>query len=221
LKYSAAIDLSGKAAGFALAETDSGKILISEDKAMRGRSSAGLSSWILSLLKEQDVKIADVNRWTVGSGPGSFTGMRLVAALVTGITMHQHDAKSRCVPTAVALAGAVNTEKGDTIATLFDGRNKEVLLFELENQNGELVPTGVTEVLNQESAEDLFPRKNYNKIIALESDSVNIENVLSSKIFANIQWMETPAFEKLVECEYKEFDNDLTDLVYIRPAVFS
>jgi tRNA A37 threonylcarbamoyladenosine modification protein TsaB len=221
LKYSAAIDLSGKAAGFALAETDSGKILTSTHKPMRGRSSSGLSSWILGVLEEHGVNITDIDRWTVGSGPGSFTGMRLVAALVIGITMDQNDIKTRCVPTAVALGGAIDTAEGDKIATVFDGRNKEILLFELVKQNGELVPTGKTKVLNQESAGEFFVRNKYEKIVALNYDSVNIESVLNNEIFSDIQWVETLAFEKLVECKYKEFDNNLTDLVYIRPAVFS
>ena len=52
MKYSAAIDLSGKFAGFALAETVSDRILLSEHKAMQGRSSSSLSTWMLGLMAE-------------------------------------------------------------------------------------------------------------------------------------------------------------------------
>ena len=221
MKYSAAIDLSGKFAGFALAETASGKILLSEYKAMQGRSSSTLSDWMLELMSKHDVTPAQIDRWTVGSGPGSFTGMRLVAALVTGMTMGRDDVKSRCVPSALALGNADELNEGDKIATVFDGRNKEILLFELLKQDGELIPSGKTEVLNHEQAKDFFTENTYGKIVALDYDKVNIEAVLPSDEFAKIEWFENLAIDKLIKCKYKDFDNDLTALVYIRPAVFS
>lgn len=221
MKYSAAIDLSGKFAGFALAETESGKILLSDYKAMQGRSSSTLSDWILDLMEKFEVKPEKINRWTVGSGPGSFTGMRLVAALITGMTMERDDVKTRCVPSALALADADNLAEGDKIATIFDGRNKEILLFELVKQADELVPSGKTQVLNQEQAQGFFAKNSYRQIAALDYDSVNIQAVMPPDEFAKIHWMEHLAFEKLIKCKYKDFDNDLTALVYIRPAVFS
>ena len=221
MKYSAAIDLSGKFAGFALAETVSGKILLSAHKAMQGRSSSGLSDWILELMSKFEVTPKQIDKWTVGSGPGSFTGMRLVAALITGMTMERDNVKTRCVPGAVALGGAVEVTEGEKVVTVFDGRNKEILLFELLKQNGELAPSGKTKVLNHEEARKFFAESPYQHIVALDYDSINIEAVLPPEEFTKIHWVKHLAFEKLIECKYKDFDNDLTDLVYIRPAVFS
>ena len=113
MKYSAAIDLSGKFAGFALAETASAKILLSEHKAMQGRGSSGLSTWILELMSKFELVPGQIDKWTVGSGPGSFTGMRLVAALITGMTMGRDDVKTRCVPGAVALGSTVKVAEGE------------------------------------------------------------------------------------------------------------
>lgn len=221
MKYSAAIDLSGKFAGFALAETASGKILLSEHKAMQGRSSSTLSNWMLELMSKYDVIPTQIDRWTVGSGPGSFTGMRLVAALITGMTMGRDDVETRCVPSALALGNANELNEGDKVLTIFDGRNKEILLFELLKQNGELIPSGKTKVLNHEQAKEFFTENTYTQIAALDYDTVNIEAVLPPEVFAKIDWAEHLAFEKLIKCKYKDFDNDLTALVYIRPAVFS
>jgi tRNA A37 threonylcarbamoyladenosine modification protein TsaB len=221
LKYSAAIDLSGKFAGFALAETVSGKILLSEHKAMQGRSSSTLCDWILKLMAGFEVTPAQIDKWTVGSGPGSFTGMRLVAALITGMTIGRNDVKARCVPSAIALANAEELNEGDKAATVFDGRNKEILLFELIKKDGELIPSGKTKVLNQKQAKEFFLENSYSQIAALDYETTNIEAVIPSEAFAKINWSEHLAFEKLIECKYKDFDNDLTALVYIRPAVFS
>ena len=221
MKYSAAIDLSGKFAGFALAESLSGKILLSEHKAMQGRSSSTLSNWMLELMSKFEITPAQIDKWTVGSGPGSFTGMRLVAALITGMTMGRNDVKTRCVPSALALANADNLNEGDKVATIFDGRNKEILLFELMKQAGELIPSGKTKVLNQEQAQEFFAKNSYPQIVALDYDSSNIKAVMPPGKSAEIDWIEHLSFEKLIECRYKDFDNDLTALVYIRPAVFS
>ena len=221
MKYSAAIDLSGKFAAFALAETASGKTLLSKHKAMQGRSSSTLSDWILGLMSEHGVTPDQIDRWTVGGGPGSFTGMRLVAALVTGMTMGRDEVKSRCVPSALALGNTDKLNDGDKIATVFDGRNKEILLFELLKQDGELIPSGKNKVLNHEQAEEFFTENTYAQIAALDYDKVNIEAVLPPEKFAQIKWFENLAVDKLIECKYKDFDNDLTALVYIRPAVFS
>lgn len=221
MKYSAAIDLSGKFAGFALAETDSMRILLSEHKAMHGRSSSGLSGWILGLMAEFNVTPAEIDRWTVGGGPGSFTGMRLAAALVLGMTLGRDDVKTRCVPGAIALGCADEAAEGEKVATIFDGRNKEILLFELVKQAGELVPSGKTEVLNREQAQEFFGGGSYSQTAALAYDSENIKMVLPPDDFAKIHWAENLSTEKLITCRYKDFDNDLTALAYIRPAVFS
>lgn len=221
LKYSAAIDLSGKFASFALVEADSGKLLLSEHKAMHGRSSSGLSTWILELIAKLDISPKDIKTWTVGSGPGSFTGMRLVAALITGMSLGQKDVETRCVPSAIALVDELKFAEGDKVATLFDGRNKEILLFELIKEAGEMRPSGKTEVLNQEQAKTFFAENNYQELIALDYDVANMELVLPSEVLAKIHWAKNLALEKLINCKYKDFDNDLTDLVYIRPAVFS
>jgi len=221
LKYSAAIDLSGKFAGFALGETASGKTLLSEHTAMQGRSSSTLSNWILGLMAKFNVTPKQIDKWSVGSGPGSFTGMRLVAALITGMTMGRDDVKTRCVPSALALGNVDELAEGDKVAALFDGRNKEILLFELIKQAGELIPSGKTEVLNQEQAKDFFAENYYPQIAALDYDSGNLKAVMPPEEFAKINWFEHLDFKKLIACKYKDFDNDLTALIYIRPAVFS
>ena len=220
-KYSAAIDLSGKYVGFALAETASGKVLVSEQKKMHGRSSSSLSTWMLELLSNININIAEIGEWTVASGPGSFTGMRLAAALVTGISLGRDNIKTRCVPGAVALGSCVECSENEKIITLFDGRNREILLFELIKKDGEMVPSGMTKVLNSEQAKEFFSANQYQYIVAPKPDSVNIELVLTEEISSKVQYSENMPLEKIIASKYKKFDNDLTDLVYIRPAVFS
>ena len=129
--FAAALDLSGREAGFAL--LDGTKILLSATRPMRGRDSAQLAAWAASELDKAGIGLNSVAKWSVGSGPGSFTGMRLAAALVNGWTFGKTGIETRCVPTAVALAAnLVAPAEGSRIGALFDGRNHELILFEME-----------------------------------------------------------------------------------------
>jgi len=221
LKYSAAIDLSGNEAAFAVACKEFGEIVVNAARPMTGRSSASLTPWVLELIKSKEIQLDDIVEWTVGSGPGSFTGMRLAAALVAGIIFDVKNVKSRCVPTAVALASVLQTSSGDSIAAVFDGRNSEILIFELVNQAGIIVPAGSNDVLSACDADAFFNDRKFNHLVALEKDRAAIEKVLDGFSIEQFSFMEHVPAEKLISAQCAEWDNDLTDLVYIRPAVFT
>ena len=124
---SAAVDLAGRTAGFALMRGE--ELLLARTRPMRGRDSAGLAPWIAEELKAFGLTVNDVARWSVGSGPGSFTGMRLAAALVAGWTFGKTGVETRCIPTATAYAVRASAAEGEKIGCLFDGRNHELIYF--------------------------------------------------------------------------------------------
>ena len=212
----AAVDLSGKSAGFALCRD--GEILRNSTRPMKGRDSAEFAPWVEAELAAAGCKLEDVTHWTVGSGPGSFTGMRLAAALVAGWTFGKA-VQSRCIPTAIALAAKVESADGDKIGTLFDGRNRELIYFELKNCNGKLIPTGETAVLNQEQAAQFFDGKEI-KLAAQQLEMPALELLLAADVYRKVQGVESLDIAALITADSKEYDQDLTDLVYIRPAVF-
>ena len=140
-RYAAAIDLSGRSAGFALMKDQ--ELLCAASRPMRGRDSAGLADFVAQQLAANGVELAEVSDWTVGSGPGSFTGLRLAAALVTGWTFGKEGVRTRCVPTAVALAARL-LQQGELVAlpteTVYgiaaDARNGEAVkkIFEAKGR---------------------------------------------------------------------------------------
>lgn len=212
--YHAALDLSGSEAVFALQRLGGGAIVCEASKPMRGRTASGMAPWIMDLLAARGAGIDSVERWTVSSGPGSFTGMRLAAAFVAGLSAGKK-VETRCVPTAVALAYGLEGLNGEKTAVLFDGRNQEILVYPLALSDGEWIPHGEPAVLNREQAAEYFRADSFDYFIAHENELEAVRGIAGflPVIPRRIQ----PA--GLLNARYVPWNNDLTALVYIRPAV--
>ncbi len=216
-----AIDLSGKSAAFAVMDP-AGRLVIDAVRPMRGREAAHLAGWILEELESHDLNLEKITHWTVGSGPGSFTGMRLAAALVTGWSFQRPERHTRCVPSASIPAAECRTPEGAKIGVCFDGRNSEMLLFEMISRNGEPIPTGFTAVWDRETArKELNRSERFDLLCAPGDDLEALQRLLGEETAARICPCKRFSASSLLRATIPEFDNDLTRLVYIRPAVFT
>ena len=199
--------------GFALFDGD--RELVKTSCPMHGRDAAALPEFVEAQLTQLDLKLSDVKRWTVGSGPGSFTFLRVVAALAAGWKFADPEMDFRCVPGALALAGAT----GETACgVLYDGRNKEILYFGAVKRNGAWESSGETAVLNREQAAGFFADRPQEKLVCFECEKSAIEAILPGNCSVTAV---VPELAALAGNTATAFDNDLDDLVYIRPAVFS
>lgn len=159
-------------------------------------------------------KLIDVCNWTFGCGPGSFTFLRVVAALGAGWAAGNPQIRFRCIPGALALAAKLELADGERGMILYDGRNKELLAFGVKNCGGKLLPTGEELILNAENAQQYF-RENPAKCAAFAAD----EAVLSALLDGVVPLMVVdPDLTALVKAD-GEFDNDADKMCYIRPAV--
>ncbi len=217
-----AIDLSGKSAAFALADP-TGALVIDAIRPMRGREAAHLAGWILNELAAVHRELPEITHWTVGAGPGSFTGMRLAAALVTGWSFQRPELHTRCVPSAlIPAAEEGDVPEGAHIGVCFDGRNAEMLLFEMIFRNGEPVPTGFTAVWDRKTAgKELNQPGRFDRLCAPGDDLAALRQLLGEETAARIRPCERFSAGALLRATAPDFDNDLTRLVYIRPAVFT
>ncbi len=215
--YSAALDLSGNEAVFALQRTADGVVICAASRPMRGRTASAMAPWIIELLHEHGAGLNEITHWTVGSGPGSFTGMRLAAAFVAGLTAENPDVKTRCVPTAIALAYGENYREGEKIGTIFDGRNHEILVYGLIFAEGELKPCGEPAVLDAAQAEGYFKANCSDRYIAYEYELEAIDKIIKLPVISRTGLNAAG----LLNAKYAPWNNDLTELVYIRPAVHS
>ncbi len=95
------IETSGSICGVALMEDD--KILFSENITEPNMHDKMLASIVRKAMKQLDDNYNELDSVAVSSGPGSFTGLRIGAALAKGLTF-ETDTKLIAVPTIDAIA---------------------------------------------------------------------------------------------------------------------
>ena len=219
--FQAAIDLSGNAARICIADA-AGRVLRNGILPMKRRESAHLAEFAAGEIANCGGTLSDIKFWSVGIGPGSFTGMRLAAALVAGLTHGDSTVKTRGVPTAIAISMAAgkNLQENSKTAVLFDGRNHEVLVYCVKRING--LDEGISEgeVLNAEQAEKFFAENEFDVICGQAGEGEAIKALLPEKTAEELKLVEDFDLSSLLRSS-KEFDNNLRDLIYIRPAVFT
>lgn len=124
--FSAAIDTSSVIAGFVVADA-AGTVRVAMQSSCTGRDSAGLLAELLAHLQGAGLGLPDIGRWTVGMGPGSFTGIRIAGALVKGIC-NGTGAACRGLPSSLAMAAMAAPASGDRVHVLHDGRRGDALV---------------------------------------------------------------------------------------------
>lgn len=129
-RYEAALDTAGAIGGFALRALDAAGQ--GTGAALRldlelDRKSVDLLPRLLAFLDAQGVSVGQIDRWTVGMGPGSFTGIRVGAALVLGLTAGR-DVPVRGLPSGMALLRQATPQPGQAVAVLNDGRRQQVIV---------------------------------------------------------------------------------------------
>ena len=150
----AGFDYSWSEASFALAD-ENGTVIFDEFIQLPPRNASGLPSWMEECLKKHGAVFNDITEWSVGIGPGSFTGLRLASSFVMGLAFRRENVRCRGVSTASALAATAGLEVQRVLA-LFDGRRDELLAFGLGNRNGSYEPDSFHAVLGKDSLNALF-----------------------------------------------------------------
>lgn len=201
----AVLDFSGPGAVFSVKKDDTK--LFEVYRLMQRRDAALLASFMQDTLNMHGLGFNDITHWTVGAGPGSFTGMRIASALVQGL-VYSKNILSRTVPSAEAVAVSAGTDRNACV--IFDGRNREIILLNLSD--------GQNAILNQAQAQDYFRQNKFESIAAMKYDSNAIGAIVPPEVFAEIKWAEKLDTDTFFDSE-KDFDNDLTKLIYIRPSV--
>lgn len=218
--FSAALDFSGLEAAFAVADKEKDKVLFEKYKEIRGRDSSILLPWLNETLSENGIELGDISEWTVGNGPGSFTGLRIAAALVSGIEFGKSNIKARGMSIALGIAASIVLEDNEECAVLFDGRNNEIILCEVKKTKGDYLDSGVSEIHSADS----FKSRNTDKfkaLCALEKDRDVLRKLTTDKIFERIIFVPHIPVSKLIFNDQSNWSKKIEDLNYIRPATLA
>jgi tRNA threonylcarbamoyl adenosine modification protein YeaZ len=130
--------------GASLAIARAGELLLAAALPGRQREAdRDLAPWLQRGLAQAGVEVTAVQRWTVGVGPGSFSGIRSGIALVRGICAVT-GAAYRGVPSSVALALQLAEQvTGDAvIGVLHDARCGQVILSRYRWSGGQVQGLG-------------------------------------------------------------------------------
>ncbi len=216
--YRAALDPALNCA--ALAVLDDSGVLLRAEVPMAGREGARLPLFVAEELGRLGLTLDDIALWSIGSGPGSFTGLRLAAALAAGWCFARPGVKSRGVPSAFALAAGLPgpVEPGATVGCLYDGRNRELLYYQVRRNADGWESTGVTAVLNREAAAEFFRSRPLETLAVYAGETAAVLPLLPEGVTPGV--VSQPRTEVLALDPAPEYDNDLTRLIYIRPAVY-
>jgi tRNA threonylcarbamoyladenosine biosynthesis protein TsaB len=147
--YAAALDTSARQAALALQAAGAAAPCATLQLEALGHRSAGLLPALLAALADHQLTLHDIRAWTVGTGPGSFTGVRLGAALVLGLAAAT-GAAYRGLPTSLALASAAPPPPGQVVTALHDGRRDELLYTHYRATPGGLLAEGPAGLLHRD-----------------------------------------------------------------------
>ena len=164
---------------FALFDDD--KLLRQSELEMHPRDASLVPEFAEKELAACGTTLENVTRWSFGCGPGSFTFLRVVAALGAGWAAGNDKLRFRCVPGALALAAALDIAEGEKAGVIYDGRNKELLCFGVKKVDGELIPTGEELILNGPAAQEYFSA-NPIRLAAFASEEAVLNKLLEGKI---------------------------------------
>ena len=112
-----AIDLSGPFASFAVADKEK-NVLLAESFVLQNRNNTLFFKAFFSSLADSKIEIAKIDKWIVGTGPGSFTGLRIASAFVSGI-IYGTDKIALGIPSAFPISLDVQSTVGEEIGVLF------------------------------------------------------------------------------------------------------
>ncbi len=210
-KLSCALDLSGPFASFAVA--GGGKILLSESFVLQNRNNVAFFKSFFSALSEAKIEVSEIDKWIVGTGPGSFTGLRIASSFVSGI-IYDTDKIALGLSSVFPIALGIDSSFGENVGILFPCSKDTLYLCSLAlNKNGSWGMQKNPECI---AKKDLLSIKTCSKFVSLSA--LGEENSLMQFIDDGtpISFLNRFPIEKML-CDFDGYYTDIKDLLYLRP----
>jgi len=134
-----------------------GEVIASKEQDSAGSSHEKyLHPFIEDVLQEANLNVNDLDAIAIGSGPGSFTGLRIGVAAAKGMCFAL-DIPLLSVPTMELLARQVTSE-ADKIVAIVDARRMEVYTTVYSSDYHEITPTHA-KILEEDAYEEIASEK--------------------------------------------------------------
>lgn len=215
MPLSAGFDFSSSAASFAVVDDAKG-ILFDQAIPMPGRDASSLPGKMSGLLAEHNLCFEEIGSWSVGAGPGSFTGLRIAAAFVEGLAFRR-PVRTRGVSSAAGLAHTL-FEADAPVLVLYDGRKSELFGCGLQVSGGFFEEDGFHTII-RDPAELAQAAKGYPHLAALSADREAIRKICPDWI-PLISFADAIFAAALAVWKPDDFSRDIRHPTYLRPAVF-
>lgn len=207
-----ALDFSWGEAAFAMMQGDT--LLVRENLLFSGHDASRLPDWIAQAA-EKGGGIGSIQEWTVGAGPGSFSGLRIASAYVMGLAYGKENIKVRGASTACAMAATAfsNGTAPEEVLVLFDGKRSEIIGYGVTLTPDGYRQNGFKEIFR--NGEELHAAAENRAVCALEKDSAALASFqISATYIPSIH------ADELIRLQPGDFSNPPTALEYLRAAVF-
>ncbi|WP_417885185.1 tRNA (adenosine(37)-N6)-threonylcarbamoyltransferase complex dimerization subunit type 1 TsaB [Zunongwangia sp.] len=191
-----------------------GKLIAVKEDNSKGYSHAEkLHLFIQDILKENQLKVEDLDAIAVSKGPGSYTGLRIGVSAAKGLCFAA-DIPLISIPTLTALAKQIQPEQGDLIISMLDARRMEVYAAIFDANWKQLDKTKAV-VLTENSFKEYLD--NYNKVTFIGNGVAKFSEICDA---SNTEFIiETLPSSKemiaLAEAKYKI--SDIEDVAYFEP----
>ena len=206
-----ALDLSGPFASFAVEEDR--KILFSESIILQNRNNGAFFTVFFSKLSEFKVEISEIDKWIVGTGPGSFTGLRIASSFVAG-AVYGTNKSALGISSAFPIALGINSSFGEEVGIIFPCAKETVYLCSLVlDRKGLWVMQKEPAYL---SKRDLCKKKTYSQFVLLcaPGDENGFKQSIDSDI--PIKFLNRFPVERMMSDFGGNYTN-IKDLLYLRP----
>ena len=213
LKYIASIDMTGPYSSWCIA--DNGKILAKESMKISRRSNSLFFDTFRKKLKELGLDFKDISKWYVGVGPGSYTGIRVGAAFVSGILFCNDNIEVVGIPSYFPIAAELNPKDSENIGIVFQVTHKSILIYNVFNSNGLLSTDDSPVLYDEDNIKDVL--KKYNRLTTIVDLEKNF--LVKDTIFNDIVQLDSFPVERMFAEKYIMKDRKIDDLIYTRPPV--
>ena len=207
-----ALDFSWGEAAFAMMLND--ELLVRENRLFSGHDASRLPEWIAEAAAKGG-GVDSIQEWTIGAGPGSFSGLRIASAYVMGLAYGNEKIRVRGISTAAAMAATAfpPENRPPEVLVLFDGKRSEIIGYGLTLQENNYVQNGFKEVFR--NGEELRAAAAARAVCALEKDAAALKN-----FDAEATLIPSIHADELIRLMPGDFSTPPTALEYLRAAVF-